>query len=88
MKVGDIIVCKKDRYTGNGGYYNIEGNSYNILGIKKDDIIVSCESNIYHLQVHYSIYDISTVWSFSEHFNTLKTIRKEKLIKIKNESRR
>jgi hypothetical protein len=84
MKVGDELLCIKERLIGFGGSYNIKGNTYKIININKDDITVSCETNIYHLCAHYSTYNISSVWSLSEYFISIKEIRKLKLQKLKH----
>lgn len=77
MKIGDKILCIKDRIN-----YNIKGNTYTILDIKNSDVMVTIENNIYHLQAHYSTYTGTSVWSLSEHFDIIKIQRKEKLEKL------
>lgn len=84
MKIGDTIICTNTR-----DIYNVKGNSYQILDINIYDnqISITTEINPYHIRCFYRLNknketDSQQYYMFSEHFNTIKIIRRNKLKQI------
>ena len=87
MKKDDVVYCIKNRDNLNikGKNYKIIEIDYNINTIrisieKSDKFIVS------HFKIHkYDDSDDDVFFMFNTYFDTIKNIRKNKLIKLKNE---